>query len=128
MRPTTITREDQRLGCAAAFVERGCTIQHEGRSFEAGGAYRVGAKALVYVSSDNGSVSTWKGERLGTVVSATPVRLSVWSPMCGTKMYAYRVVMDADGSVWYGRGMGEGMCLSLRMTRASQRIREAVKP
>ena len=128
MKATTITHEDQRQDPGAAFVERGCTVEHEGRSYTAGGAYRVGTKALVYVSSDNGSVSTWKGERLGTVVSATPIKLSQWSPMCGTKMYAYRVVMDSDGSVWYGRGMGEGMCLSLRMTRASQRIREAVKP
>ena len=128
MKTTTITIEDQQQDPGAAFVERDCTIQHDGRSFEAGGAYRVGTKALVYVSADGTRVTTWKGERLGTVVSATPVKLSQWSPMCGAKMYAYRVVMDADGSVWSGRGMGEGMCLSLRMTRASQRIREAVKP
>jgi len=123
MRPTTITREDQRLGCAAAFVERDCTVKHEGRSYEAGGAYRVGTKALVYVSADGTRVTTWHGEPVGWAEVVSQIKLPRWSYVSGSYIYSYRVRMH-DYTEWYGRGGGAGMALSLRQTKASQRAEE----
>lgn len=119
MKATTITHEDQRTDPGAAFVERGCTIGHDGRSFEAGGAYRVGTKALVYVSADGTRVTTWHGEPVGWAELVSQIKLPKWSYVSGSYIYSYRVRMH-DYTEWYGRGGGRGMALSLRQTKASR--------
>jgi hypothetical protein len=65
-----------------------------------------------YVSSDGRQVTGWKGNKLGRILRASPVRLPRWSYMHGDTINAYRV-RDIHGGLWHGRG-SPGVSLALR--------------
>jgi len=63
---------------------------------------------VCYVSSDGSRVTGWKGNTLGTIHRSSRIR----NPFGG---YLLSVsVTDVHGGRWYGRGAGEGMCITLR--------------
>jgi hypothetical protein len=65
-----------------------------------------------YLASDGRTVTTWTGGKLGTVTSATTVRLARWSAFHGKTMQAIRV-RDVHGNMWHGR-TSPGMSVTLR--------------
>lgn len=69
-----------------------------------------------YISSDGKSITGWKGNILGRVVSSTSVRLTRWSSTHGSKILAVRV-RDVHGGEWYGRG-SPGVFIRLRPCKA----------
>lgn len=64
---------------------------------------------VCYVSSDDRHVSGWKGNILGTIVSRSRTARRWNYPA----MVSIRV-RDVHGGLWYGRGQGAGMCITLR--------------
>lgn len=65
-----------------------------------------------YLSSDGKHATGWKGNVLGAVVCATPVRLTRWSHTHGEHIHAINV-RDVHGGMWHGRG-SPGICITLR--------------
>lgn len=57
-------------------------------------------------------ITGWKGNKLMTVVSARPYRLTRHSYMHGSYIYAIQAI-DVHGAKWYGRG-NCGMCITMR--------------
>lgn len=103
------------------YVETDCTIEHEGRTFESGGAVVTDDRIVAYLATGEQlptggtgfpwrspfTVTDWHGARLGTA-SVT----GAWSVgNLGTRMYSYRVRLD-DGRWYNARGQGEGMVLT----------------
>lgn len=99
------------------YVETDCTIEHDGRKFEAGGAVVTPHRIVAYIGKDRrdgmgidrevGSgrdLTDWHGNVIGTVRLTSSWRVNSF---LGPRMYqAYAKV---DG-VWYtGRTFGEGM-------------------
>lgn len=91
------------------FHEGPCTVTHEGREYTAGGAWRVGDKALAYVSKDTAGrwrLTDWHGTLLGVVLEH---RLGAWRHHTpnGALAHPYRMayvrVRLADGTEWWGR-------------------------
>jgi hypothetical protein len=68
---------------------------------------------FAYVSGDGRELTTWPGETLARVVQERPCRFS----MTGTRGISVRAVA-ADGAVWYGRGAGRHMAISIKRARA----------
>ena len=89
----------------ATYIETDCTIEHEGRTFESGGAYVDDTYLTAYIGSDGRTVTDWKGNALGRAVvrSSWPIHSYM-----ADRMYAYRVTLD-DGRNYSARGMGAGM-------------------
>jgi hypothetical protein len=83
-----------------AFVERGCTISHEGKRFTAGGAIiadcRDGyARGVVYASPKTGSVTDWHGKQLA--------RASFGRPYRGNYCKMQSVTFDYGGAKFVGK-------------------------
>lgn len=108
------------MNTRAEFVEQDCTIEHAGRKFTSGGAWRGESRALVYVSADEREVTTWHGERVGSCERGGS-RRNPFSSGPGHRLYAYRVTMT-DGTQWHGLGSGAGMSLKLRRRRVRGRF------
>lgn len=95
----------------ASYVERDCTIEHEGRKFESGGAVVTEQFIVVYPRSD-GKVCDWHGNVLGEAFV-----LSSWRTprsFMAARMYSFAVYVN--GVRYVGRGAGNGM--SLRAKRS----------
>lgn len=106
-----------------SFIETDCTFTHEGRTFEAGGAYVTDTHALGYVgkplgdgmgvdrfgSTSRRALNDWHGNQIGTcyISKSWPVRSYIGSRMC--QIYA-----RINGVNYTGRGFGEGMSVNLR--------------
>jgi hypothetical protein len=86
-----------------AYVERGCVIQHEGRSFEAGGAFVSPAFIIAYLGKDS-VLSDWHGRRLGTyrITSTWPIHSWISRTM-------HQVEATVAGVTYTGRSCGVGM-------------------
>ena len=56
-------------------------------------------------------VTTWTGAKLARIVAAWKIRHN----MAGY-MWAWRAV-DDQGREWYGRGVGDGMCTTMRLAK-----------
>lgn len=81
------------------FADGACKIEHQGRTFEAQGAWRQGDRAGVYIAG-NGNVTTWHGTVVGKVLSEKKSRR--WIASTGTYMTYVRVRL-IDGTTWHGR-------------------------
>lgn len=68
----------------------------------------------VYVSSDGQSLTTWTGGVLAFVTRETRIRGAGFHR---SDIWTYRAKAP-DGSQWYGRGAGRGMCLTIRRSKA----------
>lgn len=91
------------------MVEIG-TIVANGQSFSAIGAVKDPARGIVVGYPKGGALLTWDGQPMGSckVVSGWRTPRSHMS----SHMYSYRAVVD--GVRYHGRGMGDGMLLTLR--------------
>jgi len=94
------------------YVETNCVIEHEGHSFEAGGAV-VTETHLVAYPADNGILTDWHGRVIGTWREVSSWRIDSWQ---GDRMYAIRATVD--GKTYHGRGFGSGMILRARRVAA----------
>ncbi len=88
----------------ATYVEAGCTVEHEGRTFEAGGAVVTPERIFAYCGPDR-VLTDWHGSPLGTwrTVASWPVFSYMGSRMC-------QIEARVDGVTYTGRGFGEGLC------------------
>lgn len=64
------------------------------------------------------TVIVWTGEQIGTATQGAKWRVNSW---IGSHMAQYYATIA--GREYTGRGLGEGMCISLRETAASKRKR-----
>jgi hypothetical protein len=64
---------------------------------------------VVYPSDDNRTVNDFNGRHVGRVVSVNRYKFGR-NP--GDIVFTYRV--NVGGKLWYGRGLGENMALTLR--------------
>lgn len=87
------------------YLETDCTIEHEGRKFESGGAVVTGNAVFVYLKGN--TVTDWHGKVLGNcrVLSWWRTPRSAYSP----RMYS--VEFWIDGVRYVGRSGGDGMML-----------------
>lgn len=85
------------------FVETDCSIEHEGRTFTAGGASTSDEYVIAYAAAD-GVLTDWHGRQIGTwrATSSWPIRSWFSDRM-------YQIVARVDGRTYTGRGCGEGM-------------------
>lgn len=88
----------------ARFIETNCTVTHEGKSFEAGGAVVTHDHIVAYPKAD-GVLGDWHGNPIGTW-RATSTWRTPRSYMSSTMSQIEAIV---DGVTYTGRGAGEGM-------------------
>lgn len=95
-----------------SYVEQDCSIEHDGRTFVAGGAV-VTEQWLITYPAANGILKDWHGHPLGTwrVLSSWRVRSYI-----GDQMHS--IECRVNGVRYVGRGFGEGM--SLRAKRSTR--------
>ena len=106
----------------------GCSTNYardsEGRIFSDAGVDISQKKDLLdrtrpftgYISGDGKSLTGWKGNHLGTVIWATPVRLTRRSFWHGDKYAAFRI-RDVHGAYWHGRS-SPGMAINIRASKS----------
>lgn len=84
------------------YVETDCTIEHDGRTFEFGGAV-VTPEGIVAYPAEGGVLTDWHGNTLGTwrSVASWPVFSYMGSTM-------HQIEATVDGTVYTGRGFGIG--------------------
>jgi hypothetical protein len=91
------------------YIETDCTITHNGRTFEAGGAVLTSDFALGYIvrakDSNKLILTDWHGKTLSESVRL----VSSWriNSALSDRMYQFEVTLN--GVVFTGRGMGVGM-------------------
>jgi hypothetical protein len=61
------------------MLEQNCTIEHEGKTYEAGGSYLLPCtdgkvRGIVYVDTQNRTVTTWHGELIARLDALTYYR------------------------------------------------------
>ena len=90
------------------FIESGCTVQHEGRTFEAGGAI-VTPERLVAYPGENGQLNDWHGNKIGTyyVISSREAVFFGHRSWIGSHYYFMRA--KVGGKRYSLRGFGAGM-------------------
>lgn len=66
----------------------------------------------VYLSGDGKSLTTWTGGKLATVTHESDAKTGFY----GSTIRSVRAVTP-DGSHWYGKGRGRGMCLTVRRNK-----------
>lgn len=107
----------------ATYIETDCTITHEGKTFEAGGAVVTPDYAIAYVgktlgdgmgvdrhgSTSRRALNDWHGNQIGTcyISKSWPIHSYIGSRMC--QIYA-----RINGVDYTGRGFGEGMSVNLK--------------
>lgn len=99
------------------YVEQDCTIEHEGQTFEAGGAVVTPEYAIGYCDglethyrgtfSTDGVIMSWHGAVLGEVYTCR--RFSNWQPHLGLWCTMFQVTAIIDGVKYTGRTQGNGM-------------------
>ena len=94
------------IAAEGPFCEIGCIIEHEGRTFESGGAYLTQDYAVGYLSSDCKSITTWKGDPLGQCRVT-----SSWDRTPRSYLYSRQFQVEAtiNGIKYTGRSAGAGM-------------------
>lgn len=90
------------------YVERDCTIEHEGRKFESGGAIVTDDYIIAYPRKD-GVLGDWHGNAIGTytVISSREAIFFGYRSCMSSRYYYMRAILN-DGSAYSLRGFGEG--------------------
>ena len=93
------------------YIERKCTIEHEGREFSAGGAIVTPDHIFAYVGKKLTSgagqreLTDWHGKILGTCYIS-----STWAtPRSYVSSTMHQAYATVDGVTYTGRCAGEGM-------------------
>ena len=91
------------------YIEQNCTIEHQGRTFESGGAVVTDQYLIAYPAA--GSILTdWHGARIGTysVISSRPAVFFGRRSWQGSTYYYMRATLT-NGARYSLRGFGTGM-------------------
>jgi len=85
------------------YIETDCTIEHNGNTFESGGAIVTNTHITAYLGKD-GILTDWHGNTLGTyrITSTWPINSFLSSTMS-------QVEATVNGVKYTGRSMGVGM-------------------
>jgi hypothetical protein len=95
----------------ASFVETDCTIEHQGQTFESGGAV-VTAQFIIGYLAENNVLTNWHGNAIGTFRT-----LSTWrTPRSYVSSTMSSVECFVNGVRYVGRSAGHGM--SVRAKRS----------
>jgi hypothetical protein len=92
------------------YVERDCTIEHEGKVFESGGAIVTGSHAIAYPHFEReyvgacGLLKDWHGNTIGTCHITASWRINSYM---SNKMF--QIAATIDDVRYTGRGCGSGM-------------------
>ena len=87
------------------YVETNCTVEHEGKKFEASGAF-VSADFIVGYLGKDGVLTDWHGNKIGQYWIT-----STWkTPRSYVSYTMHQVGAYVDGVFYTGRSAGEGMC------------------
>jgi hypothetical protein len=88
-----------------AYIEKNCTVEHAGKTFEAGGAIVTADFLIAYLGKD-GALTDWHGKQIGSfrVLSSWRTPRSYVSD----RMYSVEC-FNTDGERYVGRSAGEGM-------------------
>lgn len=91
------------------YIEKDCTIEHEGRKFTSGGAVATDDYLIAYPSKD-GVLKDWHGNVLGRyrVISSRPAVFFGHRSWVGSRYFYMRATL-ADGRRYSLRGFGKGM-------------------
>lgn len=103
------------MNTATPYIEPDCSIEHNGQTFTAGGAYVDDMYVTAYPSK-GGILTNWHGERMGTWRSTSKWRVN---SAYGTHMHQIVATLD-DGRIYAGRGVGEGMSFRGKRIRAQR--------
>lgn len=107
------------------YIERDCTITHEGRTFTAGGALVNDAYLIAYpsdeVTNHGYALKDWHGNIIGTwrKVSSWPAVFFGYPSWQGGKYYALRARLT-DGREYSLRGFGIGMIAKGKRVKTSK--------
>jgi hypothetical protein len=86
-------------------IETDCTITHEGKSFEAGGAFVSPTHVTAYMSADMRTVTDWHGNKLGDARIVSKWR----RPRNYVSSHMYQVEVTIEGRRYTGRTAGGSM-------------------
>lgn len=91
------------------YIEKNCSIEHEGRKFTSGGAI-VTPEYLIAYPAKNGVLSDWHGNPIGTysIIGARDATFFGHRSWQGSTYYYMRAHLP-DGSTYSIRGFGIGM-------------------
>jgi hypothetical protein len=102
-----------------AKVETDCTVSHGGQTFEADGA-TVSPERLIAYIGENHTVTTWKGEPIGTY--QTVARWKTPRSYLSSTMEQVEIILN-DGTIYTGRTGGIGLSVSARRKRQQRLTR-----
>lgn len=90
-------------GISVPFVEKDCTIEHQGRKFTSGGAV-VTKDFIVGYPAKDGIITDWHGNKIGTWRET-----SRWRVNSHMGSHMLQIEAKVNGITYTGRGFGEGM-------------------
>ena len=94
------------------MIEQNCTIEHEGKVFEAGGSVVTDNYIIAYMNSDMKSITTWHGEFIAPAKVTSTWRINSW---ISDKMH--QVYAKVDGKWFTGRTTGAGMIIKMKVCK-----------
>jgi len=97
-------------------IERDCTVTHEGKTFESGGAVVTPLWCVAYMSADMTRVTDWHGNDLGAARIVTSWR----TPQSYVSSRQYQVEATINGIRYTGRTAGGGMLWRGRAKRRAK--------
>lgn len=91
------------------YIEQNCIIEHQGRTFESGGAVVTDQYLIAYPAAA-GILTDWHGAQIGTysVISSRPAVFFGRRSWQGSTYYHMRATL-ANGARYSIRGFGVGM-------------------
>jgi len=95
------------------YAETDCTVTHEGRTFEAGGAVVMPDHIVAYPEKD-GVLCDWHGNAIGTWRATATWR----TPRSWLSSAMSQIEATVDGITYTGRGAGVGMIYKGRVKRS----------
>lgn len=88
-------------------IEKNCTIEHNGQSFEFGGAVVSPQYLIAYPDTEtSGALKDWHGNVIGKCAVLSSWKINSWM---SSRMFSYECFVD--GVRYVGRGCGKGMIL-----------------
>ena len=98
------------------YIEKNCTIEHQGRTFKSGGAVVTDQYLIAYPAA-GGILTDWHGARIGTysVISSRPAVFFGRQSWQGSTYYYMRATLTS-GARYSLRGFGAGMIARGRRT------------
>lgn len=86
------------------YIEKDCTIKHEGRKFTSGGAF-VSQDYIIAYPKENGILGDWHGKPIGSWRT-----VSTWkTPHSFMSSTMSQIEAIVNGKTYTGRGSGVGM-------------------